>query len=181
MLHQFGYIAETPATVCQKLVTAGGFLKSSDMILPKVSEIWGNVAYLASEDTTANSNPDANPVQVTTAIERIKKLARRGIPVILHVDNVAHDGIADHFVLCVDDQLTVMNPDGGTFHAFEMKYGDPKVGIKGYRVFAGAPMSFLDGVTKDQEDIGVTIGKLAVAKKQVSNLMVKEALEGLTR
>ena len=88
---------------------------------------------------------------------------------------------ADHFVLVVDDNLTVMNPDGGYLHSFESKYGDPKKGIKGYRVFGGSPYGFLDGATKDQQDIGVAIGQLAVANKQVKNQMVKEALEGLTR
>lgn len=181
MLNQFGYIAETPDSVCKKLVAAGGFLSNSNLIYAKVAELWGNVAFISDDDTTANKQAEALPIQVDTAIVRAKKLLRRGIPVILNVDNVGNDGIADHYVLAVDDQLTVMNPDGGTFHAFELKYGDPKTGIKGITIFAAAPMSFLDNTTKDQEDIGVTIGKLAVAKKQVSNLMVKEALEGLTR
>jgi hypothetical protein len=181
MLHQFGYITETPDTVNAKLVKAGGFLSNSNLIYAKVAELWANVAFVSDDDTTANIRADANPVQVTTAIERAKKLIRRGIPVILNVDNVGNDGIADHYVLAVDDNLTVMNPDGGTYHAFELKYGDPKTGIKGITIFAGAPMSFLDNTTKDQMDIGVTIGKLAVANKQVSNLMVKESLQGLTR
>jgi hypothetical protein len=181
VLHQFGYIDEDPGTVCDKLVKAGGFMKSSDLILSKVSEIWGKTSFIASEDTTANIHADANPVQVTTAIERIKKLVSRGIPVIVNVDHVYHDGVADHFVVIANRDLMTMNPDGGYFHDFENKYGDARIGVKGYRVFAGAPMAFLDGTTKDQEDIGVTIGKLAVASKQVSNLMVKESLEGLTR
>lgn len=181
MLHQFGYIDEDPGTVCDKLAVAGGFLSSSDLILSKVGEVWPRVAFMYSDDTTANATPEGNPVQVTTAIERIKKLARRGIPVAVHVDHLYGDGVADHFVLIVDDKLTTMNPDGGYLHDFEAKYGEQKKGIKGMRVWAAAPMQFLDYVSRDEQDIGITIGKLAVGNKQVKNLMVKEALEGLVR
>lgn len=181
MLNQFGY-TEDPGTVCDKLVAAGGFMPSGDLILNKVAEVWPRVALGDRNDTTANTaQTKFLALQIDVAIQRIKKLAMRGIPTLINVDNVGNDDYPDHWVLVVDDNLNIMDPARGVIAPFASIYGDPMKGVKGFCTFAAGPVAFLDHATLDQRDIGSAIGIAAAASKVSNHALVRQLIESLTR
>jgi hypothetical protein len=179
-IHNYA-IELNPGQLCDKLVTAGAFMPSSDLTWSGFERAFPRFKVVERDDTTANTFHDANPVVVTEAVARVRRCVRRGQVVVMNVDNVGNDGVADHWVLLVNDQMDIMNPDGGRVEPFSLKYGDSLKGLKGFAVVAGTPGWFLDGVEKNEQDIGVVIGKLCSSPNRSSDLMVKESIESLTR
>lgn len=68
-------------------------------------------------------------------IEDIKNELRAGKMVLLHVDLVGNDSKPDHWVLCLDENLTIFDPWYKEIAPFTKRYGDPSRGIYGGAYF----------------------------------------------
>ena len=172
-----------PGQLCDKLVTGGAFMPSSDLSWSAFERCFPQLAVAERDSTTAlKINHDANPVEIETALDRCKRLAGYGQVVVLNVDHLWDDGIADHWVLLVDDKWNIMDPDGGLVIPFSERYGDPRTGIKGFAFVVGTPGWFLDGTSKEEADRWVAIGEtVLLMRKYPNDPVVKRLFDGLTR
>lgn len=171
-----------PGQMCDKLVTGGAFDQYSQLVWADLERVFPQLKVAGREDTTANKFHDANPVVIGTAIERLKRMVRYGQVVVMNVDLVGNDGVADHWVLLVDDQFNIHDPAFGESCHFSKRYGDPLIGLKGYAIIAGTPGWFLDDATKEEKDRGVAIGQAVIlTRKYPNDPVVKSLFDGLTR
>ena len=77
------------------------------------------------------------------AIRRVNRLIDMGIPVCVHVDNVASDSRPDHWVLMVGkfgEEMNMYDPWHGK-GTFEAMYGEPEEELYGWSVIIGPSMA----------------------------------------
>lgn len=114
---------------------------------------------------------DVEKLEQSTAIARIQRIVSLGIPVIACVDHLGNDEWPDHAVVIYDapeDPFKWMmhDPDGGLNMPFSGRYGDPMLGLYGYRVVIGPPQSWpdsSDGILKAMGDVAWKLSQLRKA------------------
>src|SRR3990167_10300959 len=96
-----------PGELCDKLISSGAFMNTSSLTWSGFDTCFPKLKVMERDDTTSNTFHDANPVVTETAIARLKRVVRRGQVAVLNVDSIRDDGVADHWVLLVDDQFNI--------------------------------------------------------------------------
>lgn len=165
-----------PGDLCQKFKAVGGFNSDGSLSHDAIEKVYPNVSFY-ERVYTSNWPGDAAKVLVAEAIHRVKNLVDLGHAVYLHVDNVGHDGIADHFVACKGysaGDLLENNPDGGVEQWFSTRFGDPSQRLYGYYSIIGDPANSLK--------YGALSHKLAEIKRGRNvQTYAKECLDDLIR
>lgn len=158
-------VAETPRTVVQKLTAQGGIMPSGDLLWASVERVWPSVTFYWRQYTSLEGPMYANRQNLDAAIARIRKLIRRGQPVLINVDAIGNDRQTDHWILGVDvdadGEVVVDCPWRGDRTRFSVHYRSMREGIYGYTVLIGAPISYVSSSSGGDIDIGSGLFKAA--------------------
>jgi hypothetical protein len=179
-MHNFGYRLD-PGQLFDKLKSEGALLSSGDLVWGGLERAFPQIELIDRADTTAHAVGGVMKHDVKWTMERMQRLVRRGQICVIHVDAVANDGIADHFVLLADDSWNILDPITGLQHSFVSRYGNLETGIKGYGALAGSAGGSLPHASHEERQIGAAIGHLVIAmRKDSKELSIKNAFEVLT-
>lgn len=160
-------IRMAPGDFFRKLVSVGGFDADGNLIHQSIEKIDQNLVFYERLYTT-NSTSKTQKNLVSAVIDRAKNLLSLGQPVMLEVDNVGQDGVADHWVCAwdyKDGDFLVMNPDGGNFHKFSERYGDPVHKLYGIYTILGPSHNFPDWSSDERRKAGLAAWKAAMVWK----------------
>jgi hypothetical protein len=134
----------TPAELVTRLSEGNCFELDGNLRTQNVDAIIPKLYRLERIYTTVWPAKVGCQVNIDTAISRIRRLLRIGQPVILHVDATKWytNLYADHFVLLVSDDWTIVDPwDGKRVNLIE-RYGQPDKTIQGYLSYVGSAIQY---------------------------------------
>lgn len=159
--------AVTPGTLCQALNSINGYDKDGQLKWDALSQLYPDVFLYRSAWTTNFPNRDTAKEAIETALKRIERSVKLGMPVLLCVDNILKDRIPDHAVNLFDApadraKWRIMDPDGGKTVYFKDKYGPVETGIYGYRMIVGSPLHWPDDATELEKDAGIAAWKASM-------------------
>lgn len=180
-LHNYA-IKIDPGEFCKLLVKNNGYTDDGMIKYDGIERAIHQVSFYERGYTSNIKDNRTSKTEISTAIKKIQKLVRFGMPTLLAVDNVYADDIPDHAVLLVDapdnlDDWVIHDPDGGNRILFKDKYGNPMDKIFGWVALIGTPVEVPEG---GDSTLAQVTSKLSQAKKGINpELMVREALDML--
>lgn len=176
----------SPQQALDALKAAGGIMPDGQMTYDGVMRAWPQVTFRERVYTTCDVvHTNTSRMEINVALSRIRKHLKLGQPVILAVDCVGRDGIADHAVLAVDsltDDFIIHDPWQGKRLKFTERYGPIGRGVYGYVSLIGPPIGFPepDGMPSE----GQAAWKMTQALKLMglthkARMYVKESIDHL--
>lgn len=168
LLPQFGIHGKTPDEVNDDLTAVDGFMSNGNLLWTKIHEAYPSIHFKWRGATTLDTTSNFQKETVSRVLRKIRNLTDKGMPVLLNVDNVGHDGRPDHWVLCVGhtpSDLLINDPDGGKELRFSAKYGSPEEGVYGYAVLVGPPQGFNEDSPEAVRSAGTALWKAMELKE----------------
>jgi hypothetical protein len=161
----------TPPQAVAKLLAVNGLTTDGQLTYDGIMRAFPDVAFWGRHDTTVNNQPNYSRMDIGVALKRIQKLVRLGQPVILCVDAINNDKIADHAVLCVSENFDVVDPAYGDLKPIAFRYGQPDRSIYGFVALIGSPVEFNDETYAPE---GQALWKMTQAYKLAGNAAAKQ-------
>jgi len=173
-------ITVTPDQFFSKMKAIGAIEPDSSTDICEIHKAFPDVYYLCRVDTSVEPPGKFSRQDISEALNRIRNFVREGMIVLLNVDASPFNGIADgdHWVLCVESDLTIHDPWYGDRTNFSQRYGNPTKGVYGYCVLVGNPIAYGD---PSESSRGDALAKLMAFKndpKKYANYL-NEAIDHL--
>ena len=121
----------TPDELNAKLIAVDGFADLNLMKWEKLHDVFPDISWDGKIDCSKTPAP----------LDKVDTYINKMMPVVALVDfDLAQSGLQQHFVLIIgkeNNDYFINDPWTGETYYFSAKYGDPKVGICGLRLYTG--------------------------------------------
>ena len=158
----------TPDELNAKLIAVDGFADLNLMKWEKLHDVFPDISWDGKIDCSKTPAP----------LDKVDTYINKMMPVVALVDfDLAQSGLQQHFVLIIgkeNNDYFINDPWTGETYYFSAKYGDPKVGICGLRLYTGnPPQEASTGTTEASDGINERVTAVELNLDKVNDELSK--------